>query len=113
MAKGASSEKTLGNLHVVLTRVFTKVLEKYERDLADGSKVDLETAVADELIAVAVEPNPAMLSAISKFLKDNEIMYDTEELEQLSATERRLQELKKSRGGKVVSLDGLPIADNG
>jgi hypothetical protein len=51
-----------------------------------------------------------MLSAISKFLKDNEIMYDSEEIDQLSSTQRRLAEMKKKRGN-VVTLDNIPLAE--
>lgn len=110
MAKGAAKEDALGKLHVTLTNVFIKVLEKYEADLTVSDE-EIDDEVAETILAT--EPNPAMLSAISKFLKDNEIMYDTEELNKLSATERRLQELKQARGSKVVDLAGLPVADNG
>lgn len=120
MAKGAAREDKLGKLHSTLTTVFIRVLEKYEMQLAVlekfGERGDDGEVLADEFMAAAIlelgEPNPAMLSAISKFLKDNEIMYDSEELDQLSATQRRLEEMRKKRGN-VVSLNNLPAVDAG
>jgi acetylornithine/succinyldiaminopimelate/putrescine aminotransferase len=118
MAKGAAREDKLGLLHSTLSRVFIKVLEKYEMQLAVIDKFNERDEagdfVADEFMAAAIlelgDPNPAMLSAISKFLKDNEIMYDSEEIDQLSSTQRRLAEMKKKRGN-VVTLDNIPLAE--
>lgn len=115
MAKGAATEKAMGNMHSLLARIYTKTLEKYEKQLialdtlAEG---EFESEMLEQLMAIQ-EPNPAMLSAISKFLKDNEIMYDSEDVEKLSSQERRLQELRAKRGATVVSLDNLPKAENG
>lgn len=113
MAKGASKEQVLGNLHVTLTNVFARVLQKYEKQmqvLDSINPADLQEEMVAALLEVQ-EPNPAMLGAISKFLKDNEIMYDTEELTEMSAQERRLKDLRAARGSKVVSLQGLAVAD--
>lgn len=113
MAKGASKETALGSLHVTLTKVFARVLEKYEKQMQALDTInpaDLEEDMLSALMDMQ-EPNPAMLGAISKFLKDNEIMYDTEELTAMSAQERRLKDLRAARGSKVVSLQGLAVAD--
>lgn len=115
MAKGAANEKALGGLHSKLAGVFIKVLERYETqmDAVDALKNgELEHEMLDELLSQDTMPNPAMLSAISKFLKDNEIMYDTEEVQQLSDLERRLADRRKKREN-VVSLTSLPRADHG
>jgi hypothetical protein len=111
MAKGAAREAKLGKLHSTLTQVFIRVLDRYLEQMEPVSDGQIEDEVVDEVLEL-FEPNPAMLSAISKFLKDNEIMYDSEELDQLSATQRRLQEMKKKRGN-VVTLDNLPLAEEG
>lgn len=121
MAKGASTEKHMGALHATLATVFKKVLDKYEMNLAVIDKFNERdedgNLVADDMMAAMVaelgEPNPAMLSAISKFLKDNEIMYDSEEISKLSSQERRLKDMAAKRAGNVVSLNNLPVADNG
>jgi len=109
MAKGAAKEASLGNLHGTLTRVFTKVLQRYENNLdalsQEMKEFAADTAV-DELLAEVTEPSPAMLSAIAKFLKDNDIGMDTEELNQLSDTERRLKD-KRARRAEV----GLSVVD--
>jgi hypothetical protein len=109
MAKGAAREDKLGLLHSTLTRVFTRVLDRYLEQMEPVSNAALSEEVTDEVLDL-FEPNPAMLSAISKFLKDNEIMYDSEEIDQLSSTQRRLAEMKKKRGN-VVTLDNIPLAE--
>lgn len=117
MAKGSANERAMGNMHATLARVYTAVLKKYElqfevlEKLASDEEA-LATEMVEMLMAVA-EPNPAMLSGISKFLKDNEIMYDAEEVAELSAQQRRLQEMAAKRKGNVVTLDNLPVAADG
>lgn len=113
MAKGAATENTLGKLHDKLALVFSKVLEKHLTAMDAMSEIDVsevEDEVLMELLDKGWEPNPAMLSAISKFLKDNAIMYDTEQLEELSSLERRLADKRKNREN-VVSLENLRIVD--
>lgn len=114
MSNGAATEARLGALHDTLARVFTNTLKRYE--LAHQALTELgEEATPEEMVAVLTamcDPNPAMLSAISKFLKDNEIMYDSEEIGALSAQERRLADMRKQRKGKVVTLDGVPLVDS-
>lgn len=111
MAKSAANEQTLGALHSKLATVFQKVLQRYAdrmdavTAIAEGA-VDLESEVLQELLSTGSDPNPAMLSAISKFLKDNEIMYDSEELDALSSLERQLAD-KRAKRDNVVSLKNL------
>lgn len=113
MAKGAATEKTLGKLHDMLAGIFIKTLQQYEQKMDAVELLDLDELENDVLAALlekGVEPNPAMLSAISKFLKDNEIMYDTEQLEELSSLERRLKD-KREKRGNVISLGNLAVQD--
>lgn len=110
MAKGAANEAALGALHSKLAAVFTKVLERYEARMQAADTIDvssMESEVLEELFAQNVEPNPAMLAAVAKFLKDNEVRFDTEELNKLSDTERRLQERREKRQN-VVALRDVP-----
>ena len=109
MAKGAATERTLGSLHDKVASVFIKVLQRYEArldvlDTLDTSEIEDE--MLRELMEDGALPNPAMLSAITKFLKDNEISFETEQLDELTATERRLAERRADRG-KLVSLSQL------
>lgn len=113
MAKGAAKEMQLGKLHQKITEVFIKVLERYEARLDVIDTIDrdeIENEVLEELLNDAAMPNPAMLSAVTKFLKDNDIGFDTEQLDQLSDTERRLQERKEKRGN-VVSLQNVSLIE--
>lgn len=105
MAKGAATEAALGALHTKIAAVFSKVLARYEARLdaldsvasgelpTDDLSEELLTALLDE----GHMPNPAMLSAITKFLKDNEINFDSQQIEELSSQERRLAERSKNR----------------
>lgn len=109
MAKGAAKEKQLGALHAKITDVFIKVLSRYEERLDKIESIDpdeFENEMLEELFNENAMPNPAMLSAVTKFLKDNEISFDTEKLAQLSDQERRLKERRDKRG-TVVSLSTL------
>lgn len=89
MAKGAATEKNLGNLHSTLTTIFTKVLE-------------------NELDQDIIETSPAMLSAIAKFLKDNDISYDSAQIDELSELEQKLKAKKASRPD-FSNVTALPL----
>jgi hypothetical protein len=115
MAKGAAKEAALGGLHAQITNVFSKVMARYEQRLDALEAPDLENIQADlleELFDDAALPNPAMLGAITKFLKDNTIDFDNEQVEALSDQERRLADRRKNRGN-VVGLTTLKAVDGG
>jgi len=111
MARGAAKEQALGGLHAKITEVFLRVLETYHKRLDVIEGIDPET-LEDEMLAELLKdggmPNPAMLSAITKFLKDNDIGFDTEKLSELSDQERRLKERREKRGN-IVSLTSLAV----
>ena len=106
MAKKSANEATLGNLHAKVAGVFTRILDVYDARLsntvvdADGDPLPQE------------DPNPAMMGAITKFLKDNAIAFDTEELTTLSDTEQRLVQRRKQRA-KLIDLTSLKVVENG
>ena len=108
MAKGAATEKALGAVHAQLAKVFTKVLTRYEQKLDELTEDKLAEEMLDEF-----EPSPAMLSAIAKFLKDNEIGLDSEEVETLNATERRLKEQREKRKRAGITLNVVPLVAEG
>ncbi len=116
MSKSTANESEVGNLHSALTRVFTGVLKKYEKQLELSNNLEINGDIESDMIQALIEtsePSPAMLGAVSKFLKDNNIMYSTEEIEELSAQQRRLNNLKEARKGKVISLADIPLVDHG
>ncbi len=83
MATQAASERALGTLHDQVARVFAKVLTTYEKRLDVMDNISTEELTEDALnmlMAADAMPNPAMLAAITKFLKDNEISFDTQEI---------------------------------
>jgi hypothetical protein len=109
MAKGAAKESQLGALHAKVAAVFMKVLATYEArlDAVEAvDKSDIEDEVLAQLLDDGAMPNPVMLSAITKFLKDNSVEFDNEHIEEMSNTQRRLEERRKLRGN-VVSLTTL------
>lgn len=115
MAKGSANESVMGNLHAQVARVFERILTKYEADLDSADQPSPEQVgedVMEEIIGTSM-PSPIMLSAVTKFLKDNAISFDSEEIEQLSATQERLT-ARKAKRGKLASLTTLAlVADNG
>lgn len=104
MAKGAANEKSMGALHTKITAIFLKVLQTYETRL-DAIENLSKTEFEDEIEAAMIEklfddgavPNPAMLSAITKFLKDNDVTFEIEKLDEISETQKRLQERARNR----------------
>ena len=109
MAKGAANEKALGALHSKLADVFAKILEKYIKrmDALDSiNAADIEDEMLKELFEEGSDPNPAMLNAVAAFLKQNEIRFDDEKLDQISALQQSLDERKKNRSN-VVTLTQL------
>ena len=105
MAKNSANEAALGDLHAKVAGVFTKILDVYSERLentvvdADGDPLPQE------------DPNPAMMGAITKFLKDNAIAFDAEEVAELSDTEQRLAQRRKHRAN-LINLTNLKVVDN-
>jgi len=115
MAKNSANEAALGTLHAKVAEVFQRVLETYEKRLAIANTFNPEEINEDMLTAVMdsnLEPNPAMMGAITKFLKDNSIAFDTEEIAALSDTEQRLAQRRKQRAN-LVDLTTLKVGNDG
>jgi len=109
MAKGAATEQVMGDLHEKVATVFLRILKKYEgrMDAADAAR-EAEDELANTLLTEDV--NPAMMSAITKFLKDNSIEFDTEEIQKLTDTEQRLNARRQKRGN-LVQLGQLALVE--
>lgn len=101
MAKGAAKQEALGGLHKVLTTVFQRTLDNYIAKIEAEAKLldsgDLEDELLASILEKGFEPNPAMLGAITKFLKDNEIAFDDEDINKLSKTEQALKDRREAR----------------
>ncbi len=108
----AANKTKMDGLHDKLAGIFTKVLENYGKKLDMLDELDMDNIEDQMLEALAQEPSPAMLSAISKFLKDNEISYDDGAVAGLSAVERQLENRKKARGN-LATLTNLRAVENG
>lgn len=110
MAKGAANEEAVGELHDIVTGLFKRVLKRYEGKLdaiEQLTKSDIEDEVMSALLD-SYEPSPAMLSAVTKFLKDNEVTYDTEALDELGALQERLDARKRARP-TLATVTDLPL----
>jgi len=116
MPKNTATEQDLGGLHSKLAGILSKVLTGYEKKLDLATAVldaaDPEDELVDVLLQQNIEPSPAMLSAVAKFLKDNEITVSREELDALSAQEERLKNRKANRPN-LKSITNLEIVQNG
>lgn len=111
MATHAATETTLGELHARVASVFNQVLNTYILRLDVLENINTEELTEDVLKLLMSEsnlPSPAMLSAITKFLKDNEISYDTQEIEHLSATQERLN-ARRAKRSNLQNLTSLAI----
>ena len=109
MAKGAATQSALGALHKKLAVVFERVLEKYIKRMEALETIDasdMEDEMLKELFEEGNEPNPAMLNAIAAFLKQNEIRFDDETVDRVSALQQSLNERREKRGN-VVTLTQL------
>lgn len=101
----AASQSNMNALHSRVAEVFLKVLQRYEDrldavDAITSGALDagsIEQDVLAELMTDGSMPSPAMMSAITKFLKDNEVLFEKEVTEQVSAQQRALEEKRKNR----------------
>ena len=107
----AATQSRMFLLHERVADMFLKIIDKHNKmmDVTDAMVAgNLDTkAVSEEVLNAFIEqgamPSPAMMSAITKFLKDNEVMFEREKLEEVSAQQKALEERRKSR----PSLDNL------
>ena len=116
MSKNSATENTLGSLHSKVAAVFQKVLARYESRLDALDALPDMHDIGEEVLAALMDdaaiPNPAMMSAITKFLKDNEISFDSQEITELNDQERRLAERREKRKG-IATLTTLSLVANG
>ena len=110
MAKGAATEETLGKLHDKLATVMSRVIDGYIKRLDAIENITPEQLEDDVLAALFDEnamPNPAMLTVVSNFLKNNDIRFSTEQVSRLATLNNELEERRKARGS-IASLSLVP-----
>lgn len=101
-----ATDKELGTLHAKLAKAMLDAL-----DASDEAQVLLNETdpgdMPDAVIAFlekAAASNPALLTAVSKFLKDNDITCSVEDSPELSALEQRLKSKPRKSVGNVIAL---------
>lgn len=97
MSKNAASEEVLGTLHQKVAKAMINVIDYVEK----GQETFDQMGEPADL--VRPELSPAMLSAMTKFLADNNITANPAEETQTSELEKRLA-AKRKRVGNVVPI---------
>lgn len=106
----AASQSHMNAMHSRVAEVFKRVLDTYHKrmDVVEQfDRDDLEDEVLRELFADAIIPSPAMLAVITKFLKDNEVLFEKDIINEVSETRRSLDERRKERPN-LASLSLVP-----
>lgn len=104
-SKNAASENLLGTLHNKVATVMVGILDTTEKAI-EAYKEASETADAETLATMQrPELSPAMLSAMTKFLSDNNITCNPEEDSAQSELEQRLASKRRRKAvGNVVPI---------
>jgi len=102
-----ATDKLLGELHGRLAKSMIAALSASEKAeaLLDEYREVLPDAVTEFLESTA-GTNPALLQAVSRFLKDNDITCVVEENHDMSELEQRLSN-KRKRVGNVIPIEDL------
>lgn len=103
-----ASDKILGELHGKLAEAMLNSLatsdnasDLLEKHFEEGLPEDVR-----EFLESVARPNPALLTAITKFLKDNDISCVVADDEQVTKLEQKLKEKQTSRKrvGNVIPI---------
>lgn len=101
-----ATDKQLGELHGRLAKAMLKALDASDEAgfLLDEHGPELPAPVYAYLEKQA-GASPALLTAITKFLKDNEITCAIEDSEEMTDLEQRLSDKRRRRVGNVIPID--------
>ena len=103
-----ATDKLLGELHGRLAKSMLGALQASEQAAAllEEYGEELPGAVQAFLVKTA-DANPALLTAVAKFLKDNKITCAIEDSEEMSELEQRLAKKRERKSvGNVIPIDG-------
>lgn len=107
MAKQKATDKELGELHAVLAKRMRLSLEAADAAeyLLSEFGEDLPTPVIEYLEKQSAA-SPALLTAVAKFLKDNDITCAVEDSEEMTDLQKRLSQKQKRKSvGNVSYID--------
>ena len=114
MARVGAKIDRLGALHSKVAEIFLRVLEMYDANLTrlDNMAGDdaLEEAFVEEVMKAGLLPTPAMMAAVTQFLKHNNIEAEMEEVSKMTDLQRSLAERQKNRPN-IVSLSSVKAAN--
>ena len=118
MASNAANEQELGDLHNITAKVLKQTLDVFDVAqkayiLTDGlaREANEEEGIAALYVAPPVLA-PAMLAAIIKFLKDNDITAAPEQGNEVSALEDALARKRARRLKGAVPINTVPHTDD-
>ena len=108
MTKQKATDKELGELHALLARSMKDALQSSDEaksilEACRNSGEDLP-AFVEAFLEKAATANPALLTAVAKFLKDNNITAAIEDSEEMSELQKRLKEKRRHSVDNVVQL---------
>lgn len=110
--KTAAKSELLGRLHAKMAEIMLNTLMAYDEKQAAVAELCTKAKDLGEPDLVAgvfiQEPSPALLGAITKFLKDNEITCNTEDSAEMSELGKRLEAKTEAR---KLRLADLPIQE--
>jgi hypothetical protein len=98
-----ASDKMLGELHGHLAKAMLSTLSANDRAATILETYDDLPDEVREFLEDLSNTNPAFLTAVSKFLKDNQITCSIEDSKELSELEQTLQN-KRKRVGNVIPI---------
>ena len=106
--KDKATDKELGELHALLAKSMKAALEASTeaQDILDAcidGGEELPLAV-EAFLERAADANPSLLTAVAKFLKDNNITAAVEDDANMSALEQRLKSKRKHSVDNVVPI---------
>jgi len=103
-----ATDKELGELHSLLAKAMKDALtasneaqELLDACIEGGEELPL---AVEAYLEKAASANPALLTAVAKFLKDNNITAAIEDDSNMSALQERLQGKRKKSMGNVVPI---------
>lgn len=102
-----ATENELGELHSRLARAMKQALEASDEAVRLLENIDPEEVPAEVLVFIKkhAAANPSLLTAIAKFLKDNDITCAPSDSEELSELEETLSKKRRRSVGNVVHIE--------
>jgi len=108
----SATEKELSALHNKVAKALSDKLES--ADTAGALLEEFRDELPEEVIkylAAQSDASPALLTVITRFLKDNSITAVIEENEELTALDKQLAEKRKRRVGRLELVDTDELYD--